>query len=99
MTLSAEEMGIDRLEYIVSHPTALTEPIVGNVEVTSDTTTFRLTSLPVATDYTISLSVYSDTGERFCIGSAIFPILLNDTTFVAMDLLCSTSANNDIGVA
>ena len=96
--LSAEDIGADSLEFIVSHPTELPNFIAGNIEVSgNDPVTFRLSSLPVATNYTLSLGVFRASGERFCDGDAVFDILDGQTTQVNMILTCSTSVDNPNG--
>ena len=45
--LTASEIGAATVEFFVSHPTALPQPIVGTVAVADPVTSFTLTQIPV----------------------------------------------------
>ena len=104
--LSASEVGAATVTFWVNHPTALPQPITGNVAVADPVTTFTLTQIPVvpATDppYTLFMTARKDDGSWVCEGTTTF---VHDeagvTTDVDLTLTCPTSddlPNGEIGI-
>ena len=98
VALTASEVGASTLQYSVSHPTALSAPLQGTVGVTDPATSFRLTQLPVATGYSLTMFAYkAGATDPFCEGSATFDIEKDTTTFVSTTLTCPTSDPTETG--
>ncbi len=103
--LSASEIGAATVEFFVSHPTALPQPITGTVPVADPVTSFTLTQIPVVAlgdPYTLSLIAEKTDGTWVCEGNTTFD---HDeegaTTTVSMTLTCPTSdtrPNGEVGV-
>ena len=104
--LSASEIGAATVEFFVSHPTALPQPITGTVPVADPVTSFTLTQVPVValTDppYTLFLVARKTDDTWVCEGGTTFQHDQEGvTTSVTMALTCPTSdtlPNGEVGV-
>ena len=95
VSLSATEIGADRVEFEITHPTALTRPIRGLVEASDPTIKFEVADLIPATGYTLKILAYAADNEQICDGTIPFDIVAGLTTLVSTELTCSTSRFTD----
>jgi hypothetical protein len=103
--LSASEVGAATVSFVVSHPTALPQPIPGTVAVADPVTSFTLTQIPVVDlgdPYTLSLIAEKTDGTWVCEGNTTFEHSVQGvTTSVVMTMTCPTSdtlPNGEVGV-
>ena len=103
--LTLEEIGADRIDYIVSHPSLLPSPIVGSLDAAifpkavgdPPPLTFAMT-LYAGTGYELSLSAYEADGDKICDGVSNFDVVASEVTVTAPVLTCRSSESNPVGV-
>ncbi len=94
--LSATDLGLVRIQFEVSGG-PLAAPVVGEVEPNGDSVSFKLSVLPVGTDYELVLLAFNDKDEQVCVGGASFTIREGETTQINPVLACTTSETAGLG--
>ena len=101
LDLSLAEIGAERIDYTITHPTLLPMPIVGSLSTaifptdigTPPPVTFALI-LPVGTGYQLELAAYEADGDKICDGASNFDVLPDVTTLTGTSLTCRASETN-----
>ncbi|MBW1758450.1 MAG: hypothetical protein JRJ80_20090, partial [Deltaproteobacteria bacterium] len=105
LELSLAEIGAERIDYTITHPTLLPMPIVGSLSTSIFPTdigapppvSFALI-LPAGTGYQLELAAYEADGDKICDGASTFDVLPDVTNLTASSLTCRASETNPVGV-
>ncbi len=105
LSLSLAEIGADRIDYVITHPSLLPQPVVGSLDTSifpkapgdPPPVSFALI-LPEGTDYQLELSAYEADGDKICDGISYFDVSANVTNVTDSTLTCRTNESNPVGV-